>query len=57
MVERVISLRRNISPGRITLHMKESFPISDKSSCFVHFFRVDHFKSSELISSRLSFGT
>ena len=33
----MMSRRRNMRPGRITLHMNESLPISDKSSLSVHF--------------------
>ena len=37
VVERSMRRRKNILPGLITLHAKESVPIKDKSSLFVHF--------------------
>ena len=56
VVESVIKRHKNNRPGRITLQIKESFPIRDNSSRFVDFLREDHAMSEVDISVCLSSG-
>ena len=55
-VDSVISRRRKILPGRTILQTKESFPIIDNSSFFVHFLRSHHIGRTAIISKYFSSG-
>ena len=56
VVESVIKRRMKILPGRTTLHAKESFPMRERSSRLVHFFRFLHVDSNVESSMYLSSG-
>ena len=51
-----MSLRIKIRPARMTFTARESFPISDRSACFVHFGRVKKVCSSCTIAASFSPG-
>ena len=53
IMDKSISRRRKMRPGRTTLHAKESTPISDSSSRLVHFCGVRH--AGRQARSRASF--
>ena len=57
MVDRSISLRKNILPGLTTLEAKAKRPIRDSSSRLVHFGRLNHCLMIALICCSLSAGS
>ena len=54
--DKSINRRMNVRPEGTTLAAKESFPINDKSSLFVHFFLIVHCFIRSWISLHLDCG-
>ena len=57
MVLKSISLLKNNLPERTTLAAKDSLPIRERSSLFVHFFLPIHWVSCDCRSKYLSSGS